>query len=300
MDILWPAINNLLLFGSVFMLIWSVFRIRVKPEMAMNRRIASAMGLGVRNTAFETPGLGTLLGVSLMIAMRFPYFRVSIRRDQDASGNPNGYSVDEYLAICIASGIATAVGFALVLWVLLDAFAIESLLFTPAIGFAVPLLALRSQAQKRQRMISRQLPYSLDLIALTMEAGSTFTEAIDTLVRDDPNQELNQELRLVQSEIDFGTHRSTALQNMSDRVGLDSLRSVVGAINQAEALGTPLSLILKNQSSMIRMLRSVKAEEASANASMRILIPSMLILIACCMVALAPAIMKFIEGQSLR
>jgi tight adherence protein C len=101
----------------------------------------------------------------------------------------------------------------------------------------------------------------------------------------------------VQAEIDFGSTRARALASMAERIPLDSLRSVVGAINQAEALGTPLSTILKNQSGMIRMIRSVRAEEASASASMRILIPSMIILLAVVLVVFAPMILRWMEGR---
>jgi tight adherence protein C len=64
-------------------------------------------------------------------------------------------------------------------------------------------------------------------------------------------------------------------------------------VNQAEALGTPLATILKSQSSMLRMARSVRAEKLSASASLRILIPSMLILFAVVLIVLAPAIITY-------
>ena len=170
------------------------------------------------------------------------------------------------------------------------------LITMPIIGFLIPFYSLHAQALKRLRNISKQLPYTLDLIGLMMEAGATFTEAINTLIQDDPQDELNQELTLVQSEIDLGTQRAPALANMAERIPLESLRSVVGAINQAEALGTPLSTILKNQSNMVRMMRSVKAEEASAKASTRILIPSMLILVAVVIIVFAPLIIAKLQG----
>ena len=124
------------------------------------------------------------------------------------------------------------------------------------------------------------MPYTLDLIALMMQAGSAFSEAIQTMIRDDPEQDFNQELRIVLAEIEYGTRRADALRNLAERIPLDTLRSIVGAVNQAEALGTPLSEILKSQSDMIRMHRSVRAEKLSAKASLRILMPMVLILAA--------------------
>ncbi|MBI1367528.1 MAG: hypothetical protein GC162_02625 [Planctomycetes bacterium] len=282
-------------FSTVYLLVWALFRAPVAPEPPVNRQIALALGLVKRQTIFEVPILSQFMGLGVMLAKRFPFFRAMIRQDLEASGNPLGYSVDEYLAICLVSGVGLGVASTLILFLELSQFDMLVVLVTPAVGFIVPLWTLHEQAIKRTRAIGKKLPYTLDLIALLMEAGANFTEAIDTLITDEPDDELNRELMLVQSEIQFGTTRAHALANMAERIPLESLRSVVGAINQAEALGTPLSTILKNQSGMIRMMRTVRAEEASATASMRILIPSTLILISVVIVVFSPIIMKWWE-----
>ncbi|MBI1373310.1 MAG: hypothetical protein GC159_11320 [Phycisphaera sp.] len=287
----------MLQFSSVFLLIWSLFRYPVRPEPPITRRIAIELGLENRVTIFEQPVIGQLMGFAMLLAQRFPFFRDKIRQNLEASGNPSGYSVDEYVSICIASGVAVGALSTGVLLLQLSQFDLLMVLVMPVVGFAIPMWSLSEAAFGRTKKISRKLPYTLDLVALMMEAGATFTEAIDTLVHDEPDDELNQELRIVQSEIEFGATRAVALQNMANRIPLDALRSVVGAINQAEALGTPLSTILKNQSGMIRMLRSVRAEEASASASMKILAPSMLILMAVVLVVFGPIILSYLEGN---
>lgn len=283
-------------FSAVAFLIWAVFRIPVQAEPPVNRQIAMALGLHSRQTIFEIPILSQLLGFCVLLASRFPFFRDTIRADLEASGNPNGYSTDEYLALCIAVGLIMT-GLSVGLVMMMGQFSFLFLFVMPILGFWLTKVALKEAASKRMRAIAKKVPYTLDLIALLMEAGGTFTEAIDTIVRDEPTDEFNLELRLVQSEIGFGATRAIALQNMADRIPIESLRSVVGAINQAEALGTPLSTILKNQSGMIRMMRSVRAEEASASASMRILIPSMLILIAVVLVVFSPMIFAWMEDR---
>jgi tight adherence protein C len=288
---------SVLQFSAVSLLIWTLFRFPPKPEPPVNRRIALALGLAERNTLFETPVIGQFLSLGVLMARRFPLGRQRIRQDLEASGNPSAYSVEEYLGICLASGLA--VGILAVVWLIfsLRQFDLLVVLAAPAVGFYVPLYTLHEQATVRVKRIAKKLPYTLDLIALLMEAGAQFTEAVGTLIKDEPNDELNRELQLVQAEIDFGSTRARALASMAERIPLDSLRSVVGAINQAEALGTPLSTILKNQSGMIRMIRSVRAEEASASASMRILIPSMIILLAVVLVVFAPMILRWMEGR---
>lgn len=285
-------------FAAVSLFIWSVFRIRLTPEPPVNRRIAMALGVGSRDTVFETPGLQTFMAVFLGLARRFPLGRSRLRQDLEASGNPSGYSVEEYLALCLCCATLMAVVgiFSAGMFGVFGGFVAVLLVFA---GFYAPMFVLRESAQKRTTAIAKQVPYTLDLIALTMESGATFTEAVETIIQDDPNDPLNQELALVRSEIDMGASRSGALRNLGERVPLESLRGVVGAINQSESLGTPLSTILKNQASMLRHIRSVRAEEAAAKASLKILVPSMLILFAVMLVLFSPIILALIEGGGL-
>jgi tight adherence protein C len=282
---------------SAFLMIWSLFRFNVQPEPPVNRRIALALGLGERKTIFEQPVIGTLMSIPLLLAARFPFARVRIRRDLDIIGNPNGYSVEEYLAICISSGISLALFTFLMLWATMGTPMLMALFFMPLLGFFLPLISLKDQADKRMMAMGRKLPYTLDLIGLLMQAGASFTEAIRTLIKDDPDDELNIELKLILAEVEFGTTREEALRKMADRIPLTSLRSVVGAINQAEKLGTPLATILKSQAIGIRQRRSVAAEEASAKASTRILIPTMFILIAVVIIIFGPVIIGYLSGE---
>jgi len=280
----------LLVFASVFMLVWSVFRFPVRSEVPTTRRIAESTGQFERSTPFEVPLLAPLLAAATQIARRIsvPPLRERIRKDLDASGNPNAYTVDEVLALSLVLALTTAIVGGAVVLALGGGLFIIMLAIGVGCAFYGPIFALRGAADARKMRIAKQLPYTLDLVALMLEAGSTFTEAVDVMVRDDPEEDFNQELRIVRAEIDFGTRRNQALAHMSERIPLDSLRSVVGAVNQAETLGTPLSSILKSQASVMRLHRSVRAEKVSASASLRILIPSLLILLAAILVVLGP------------
>lgn len=290
---------NLLLGGSIVFLIWSLFRFPVRSETPVHRQFAQAVGVDQRSTLFENRMLAPLMSLSLTLAERFsfPAIREMIRDNLNASGNDNGYSIEEYLALCIVTGLGLGAAGGVLSFALIGQFDLLIIMLLLAVGFAIPIYSLRGEARKRVSRISKRLPYTLDLIALTMAAGSTFSEAIDTIIRDDPEDDLNQELRLVQAEIEVGTTRAVALRNMAERIPLDTLRSIVGAVNQAESLGTPLSTILKNQAGMLRMHRSVRAEKLSASASLRILVPSMLILMAVVLCVFGPMIMRWVRGD---
>ncbi len=298
MDVLLQIIVSVFVFAGVGLPIYALFRYPVPTEPPVHRRFAASLGAD-HATIFENPLLAPVmnLGLSLTQRLNMPATRAQIHQQLNASGNPWGYSVREFLAICILS--AVALGFLSVILVI-AAGSTLALIIGPAmavLGFMIPLYALRDAGGRRCRKIGKQLPYTLDLVALTMAAGSTFTEAVHTLIRDDPDENLNQELAVVLSEVELGTPRATALAHMADRIPLESLRSVVGAVNQAEALGTPLSTILKLQSDMLRMHRGVQAEKLSASASLRILVPSVLILVAVVIIVFAPLIIRGMQGS---
>lgn len=297
MDIALQIIVSIIVFAGVGLPIYALFRDPVPAEPPVQRRFAAAMGSD-HKTIFENPLLAPLLnqGLALTNRMNLPGIRAQIRQQLNASGNPSGYSVQEYLALCMVSGAALGIASAVLLVVTGSALALLAGPLMGLIGFAIPLYALRDAGQRRCRKISKQLPYTLDLISLTMAAGSSFNEAIQTLIRDDPEDDFNQELSIVLSEMNFGTPRAAALANLADRIPLESLRSIVGAVNQAESLGTPLSSILKLQSDMLRAQRAVRAEKLSASASLRILLPSMLILVAVVVIVFAPLIIRSMQG----
>ena len=292
-------LTSLVVFAAVFMLIWSLFRYPVSPEVPVHRRFASALGVDQRGELFVNPVTAPLYSLALAIARRFdfPAIRSGVKQNLDASDNPNGYDVDEYLAICLVSSAAAALLTAMIGMALTARLMPMLTLAMAMAGLVAPYWHLRSTARARLQRISKKLPYTLDLIALMMGAGSTFTEAIETTVRDEPDDDFNQELRIVQAEIDFGAKRATALANMAGRVPIESLRSIVGAVNQAEQLGTPLSAILSAQAGMLRLHRSIHAEKLAASAGLRILVPTMLMLIAAIIILFGPIAISWYRGE---
>lgn len=207
---IWQILLSLLQFGAVAFFIWAFFRQPYQPEPPINRRIALALGIQRRQTVFDIPFLRPFLGLALMSARRFPFFRHRIRQDLEASGNPSSYSVDEYTALCLTGAVLLTV-LCLLLVGRIGSWYAALLVIAPLFGFVVPLWSLREAALSRTNAIGKQLPYTLDLIAILMEAGATFTEAVNTVIRDDPSDDLNQELRMVLAEIEFGSPRGLAL-----------------------------------------------------------------------------------------
>jgi len=291
------AVTSAFVFAGVFVPIYAIFRFPVPDEAPIHRQIARAVGLD-RETLFETPALAPVLSLLVQIAKRVNLIglRDRIRQNLLASGNPSGYTVDQYIAICMGSAVLVGSISSAIFLLLQGGGVLLTLPLMSFLGFLIPMFALGSAAV---RNVGKQLPYTLDLIALVMASGSSFTEAVQTLIRDNPDDDLNQELAIALSEIEYGSTRAAAMENLAERIPLESLRSVIGAVNQAEKLGTPLSDILKLQAETLRMHRSVRAEKLSASASLKILIPSVFILLAVVLVIGAPLIVRYIKQGSL-
>jgi tight adherence protein C len=93
----------------------------------------------------------------------------------------------------------------------------------------------------------------------------------------------------------LGTTRRRALENLARRVPMDAMRSIVASVIQAEELGTPLGTVLHDQATLLRLQRSVRAENRAAIASVRILIPCLLLVVAVMLAVFGPAIIRAVR-----
>lgn len=163
-------------------------------------------------------------------------------------------------------------------------------------GFA-PGYIIGHKSVQRRILINRALPFSLDLLVLTMEAGSSFLESIKTLIESDPTSPMGQEFTYFLQAVDHGKTRKAALSEMAERVRSDDLTPVVDAINTGEELGTPVGKILRIQAEGIRAARSQRAEKLAAEASSKILFPTLLIMVAVLLMMMGPVIIKAVRGD---
>jgi len=154
---------------------------------------------------------------------------------------------------------------------------------------------IQELAQKRRITFLKRLPYAVDLLALMMEAGASFDEAIATLLEESPNHPVGQEFSYLLREIRLGRSRREALTQFKNRIDDDSVREFVTAILNGEEFGTPLSRILRSQAEQMRLKRSQWAEKAAGEAQVKIVFPGMIIMVACLLIIATPFIVKFLD-----
>ncbi len=139
--------------------------------------------------------------------------------------------------------------------------------------FIHPTSWLRKTVLKRHNDIRKALPFVLDLLTLSVEAGMDFMSALQRNNQHRNIDALGEELIQVVREIQLGKTRRTALRDMSMRVNLQELRSVINALVQADELGVSIGSILRIQSDQMRQRRFERAEKLANEAPVKMLFP---------------------------
>jgi tight adherence protein C len=165
----------------------------------------------------------------------------------------------------------------------------------PASGFLTPDLWLARLAAARARRVRRELPTLLDLLRVTMEAGSSLGEALRS-VGERADGPLAAEWQAIGRQVTLGVPLSTALAGMVERVPLPEVRALVAALDRARRHGAPLAETLAAQARDARfaLARRVREDAARAGPKMQLvvallLVPSVLLLVAA---ALAAALLR--------
>jgi tight adherence protein C len=97
---------------------------------------------------------------------------------------------------------------------------------------------------------------------------------------------LNEELLRMQREIQIGTTRRIALQNLSERVRIPQVRTLCTALIQADELGVSIGTILRIQAEQLRQERFERAEKQANEAPTKILFPLLLFIFPATLVVL--------------
>ena len=140
----------------------------------------------------------------------------------------------------------------------------------------VPDIWLRRAVARRHLSIQRSLPFVLDLLTLSVEAGLDFMSALRRCTERPAVDPLSEELLRVVRETQIGTPRRDALRALARRVAIPDVRSLVNALVQADELGVSVGAILRVQADQIRQRRFERAEKLANEAPVKLLGPLVL------------------------
>jgi tight adherence protein C len=197
-----------------------------------------------------------------------------LRRKLQMAGNPPQWDVERVLAfkmlglvtglivgvfspLVAGAGVLATIGIAVVL---------------TAAGFFTPDIVLYQVAYNRNERIRRDLPDSMDLLTISVEAGLPFDSALSQVARNTEGP-LAEELFRVLQEMQIGLGRTDALHALSERTNVPELRGFVTAMVQADSFGIPIASVLRVQAREMRVKRSQRAEERAQKVPVKILFP---------------------------
>jgi tight adherence protein C len=146
------------------------------------------------------------------------------------------------------------------------------------LGMQAPMLFIKNAITKRQLEIKRAFPDALDLLLICIESGMSIEAAFRRVSQEIGTQSiaLAEELALVTAELSYLQDRRVAYENLAKRIGLESVKSVSLALQQAERYGTPLGVTLRVLAQENRDMRMTEAEKKAAALPPKLTVPMIL------------------------
>jgi len=138
-----------------------------------------------------------------------------------------------------------------------------------AILGSIPLFYISFRKKRRLKAFAAQLPYALDLIKSSLEAGHSFQRALQVVVSEfaDP---LGSEFRTVLEQNRIGLPLPRALEDMLKRVPEDDLRLLVVAVRVQTEVGSSLAQIIGRLSEIVRIRQRLRLQIKALTAQSRL------------------------------
>jgi len=146
------------------------------------------------------------------------------------------------------------------------------------LGLQAPMLFLKNAISKRQLSIKRAFPDALDLLLICIESGMSVEMAFRKVATEIVGQSiaLSEEFTLTTAELSYLQDRKVAYENLAKRTGLEGVKSVCLALQQAERYGTPLGQSLRVMAQENRDMRMNEAEKKAAALPPKLTVPMIL------------------------
>jgi tight adherence protein C len=142
-------------------------------------------------------------------------------------------------------------------------------------GMYSPNLFLKNKITRRQLSLKRAFPDALDLLLICVESGMSIEAAFRKVSEEIGSQSvaLAEEFTLTTAELSYLPDRRQAYENLGQRTGLEGVRAVCLALQQAERYGTPLGTTMRVLAQENRDMRMSEAEKKAAGLPPKLTVP---------------------------
>ncbi len=147
----------------------------------------------------------------------------------------------------------------------------HDLLFAGGVGVAfafLPIVYIRLRRVRRMKAFVTQLPFALDLMKSSLEAGHSLNRGLQVVVQEfgDP---LGSEFRTVLEQTRIGLPLPRALEDMLKRVPEDDLRLLVVAVKVQTDVGSSLAAIVGRLAEIVRTRQRLRLQIRALTAQSR-------------------------------
>lgn len=199
-------------------------------------------------------------------------YRINVQKKLKTAGQDYVIGPEQYFSACCVSSVAITAIIAAVMH-MIGIWSWQWLIGLGILGFFYPTLWLKEHTKARQKEILRSLPFYLDIITLSVEAGTNLGGAFNQAVTKGPDGPLKAEFNRMLRELRAGKSRADSLRSLADRVNMSSVTSVVSSLIQAEQMGSSLGPVLRINADQRRLERFQRAEKLAMEAPVKLLGP---------------------------
>lgn len=195
------------------------------------------------------------------------------RKKLAAAGLTDVLSAEDFFSFKLFLIIGFPIVFMGARWFMEATWPMSAMPFVAAVGFIYPDIWVNGKIQERQKAIIMSMPFCVDMLALSVEAGLDFIAAMGKVIEKAKPSALTEEFGIVIKEIKIGSSRADALRSMAWRSDLIQITSFTATLIAADSVGASIGPILKSLAGEIRQKKSSEAEKAGATAATKILFP---------------------------
>ncbi|MEK8046585.1 MAG: hypothetical protein CFE46_00235 [Burkholderiales bacterium PBB6] len=207
---------------------------------------------------------------------------------QEYALTPRQFFAGKLVSMLVASSVV---------WLLAGELSLLGLLLAATLGFMYPDIWLNDHTKARNLAILKAMPFFLDIVTLSIEAGMNLTGGMQKAVERTKPGPLMLEINRVLRDVRAGKPRVEALRDLADRLDFAPVSSLVSALVQGELMGSSLGPVLRAQSDQRRTERFQRAEKLAMEAPVKMLGPLIMFIFPCTFIVLGfPIVMKFMAS----
>ena len=262
-------ITYALIFGAVFSLIIFV------STLSKNRNLSQYKNLPIYFYMFQ--GAITFFSLEIGSMLVKSSSKNKLKMEKMLRQSALSLQVQDVYGAAIVLALIFGIIGGIVLFMLKMALPLKLLLgiIFIVIGAIIPFFNIWQIARNRSEEILRDLPFIIDIISSSMNAGLDFNASVAHLseIKNKDHVVLKDEFMSYLKEVQLGKSRAEALRDMEKRICVKEFSRFIFAILHGIETGVSIVEVMKVQAVEIRRLRSTLAEQEAAKAPSKMIVP---------------------------